>query len=221
MFTGIITHIGIVKQVVTHANDISVTFKTQKDFCKNLSLGDSVAVDGVCLTVVDFTEEGFTADISSETLSCTTFNQICEGLNVNLERCLTLSTPIGGHLLSGHVHGVGVIRTIYQEGRAKIFTIDMPEQLMKYFAPKGTVSLNGISLTVNGISNQSIKISCIPHTLEKTSLQYKQPGDRINIEVDMVILYLDRLLTTNNSENVRLIDLALLQRIVGISRTEH
>jgi riboflavin synthase len=221
MFTGLITHIGKIKKVEKHNGDISVCIETSQNFCESIKLGDSIAVDGVCLTVVDFTHTDFTVDVSMETISCTTFSSACEGLYINLEKCLTLSTPIGGHLMTGHVHGVGVIRSIYQDGRAKIFELEMPEQLMKYFAPKGTVALNGISLTVNFVGTKTIKISCIPHTLEKTTLQYKQPGDRINIEVDVLMLYLDRLLTHDSTDDVRLLDIDILQRLIGVPRTEH
>ncbi len=221
MFTGLVSHIGTIKTVQKHASDITVTIEVDEYFCENIKLGDSISVDGVCLTVVDFTQNSFTVDVSMETISCTTFSNACEGLNINLEKCLTLSTPIGGHLLTGHIHGVGVIHAVYDDGRAKIFEIDMPEELMKYFAPKGTVALNGISLTINFVGTQGIKISCIPHTIEKTTLQYKQPGDRINVEVDVLMLYLDRLLTNESTDDVRLLDIEILQRIVGTSRTEH
>lgn len=221
MFTGLVTHIGTIKKVLKHKNDISIVIEVEEEFCTAMKLGDSIAIEGVCLTVVDFSKTTFTLDISQETLSCTTFDKICEGLKVNLERCISLSTPLGGHILTGHVHGVGEIRAAYDDGRSKIYDIDMPEELMKYFAPKGTVALDGISLTVNHVSTQSIKISCVPHTLEKTTLQYKHPGDKINVEIDLMMLYLDRLLTHDNTDDVRLLDIELLQRIAGMSRTEH
>jgi riboflavin synthase len=139
---------------------------------------------------------------------------------VNLEHCLTLSKPIGGHILTGHVHGVGVIRTVIQDGRSEIYEVDMPKELMKYLAPKGSVSLDGISLTVNAVRQQSISVTIIPHTVSHTNLQFKRAGDRLNIEVDLMCLYLERLVSFETNEDVRLFDSELMERL-GFSRTEH
>lgn len=220
MFTGLIESIGLILRVDKRAQDLSLTIEADLEFMKNMTLGASISVNGVCLTVVDFTGTDFSVDVSHETLSCTSLVDVCEGLHVNLEHCLTLSKPLGGHILTGHVHGVGVIGTIIQEGRSEIYEVDMPKALMKYLAPKGSVSLDGISLTVNAVRQQSISVNIIPHTLAHTNLQYKRKGDRLNIEVDLMCLYLERLVSFEAMDDVRLFDPELMERL-GFSRTEH
>jgi riboflavin synthase len=220
MFTGLIEAIGVIQQVEKGPQDLRLTVSADPDFMKTVTLGASISVNGVCLTVAQFTETSFSVDVSHETLSCTSLSESCEGLNVNLERCLTLSKPLGGHILTGHVHGVGVIRSVIQEGRSEIYEVDIPRELMKYMAPKGSVALDGISLTVNGVRQSSITVSIIPHTLAHTNLQFKRKGDRVNIEVDILCLYLERLVSFDASDEVSLFDPALMERL-GFSRTEH
>jgi riboflavin synthase len=220
MFTGLIESIGIVKNVEKRALDLSFTIEASEAFMKSVTLGASISVNGVCLTAVDFTTAEFTVDVSHETLNCTSLSDVCEGLHVNLEHCLTLSKPLGGHILAGHVHGVGVIRSIIQDGRSEIYDIDFPKELMKYLAPKGSVALDGISLTVNTVRQQSVCVTIIPHTTSHTNLQFKRAGDRLNIEVDLMCLYLERLVSFETLEDVRLFDPELMERL-GFSRTEH
>lgn len=220
MFTGLIECVGVITVVDQRTQDLSLTIQADQEFMKDVKLGASISVNGVCLTVVEFDETTFSVDVSHETLSCTSLNEVCEGLNVNLEHCLTLSKPLGGHLLTGHVHGVGVIRTIIQEGRSEIYEVDMPKALMKYLAPKGSISLDGISLTVNNVRQSSITVTIIPHTTTHTNLQFKRKGDRLNIEVDLMCLYLERLVSFEASDDVRLFDPELMERL-GFSRTEH
>jgi riboflavin synthase len=220
MFTGLIEAIGVIKQVDKRPQDLTLTVSADPAFLKGMVLGASISVNGVCLTVADFTDTNFSVDVSHETLSCTSLNDSCEGLNVNLERCLSLSKPLGGHILTGHVHGVGVIRTIIQEGRSEIYEVDIPRELMKYMAPKGSVALDGISLTVNGVRQSSIVVNIIPHTITHTNLQFKRKGDRLNVEVDILCLYLERLVSFDSGEDLRLFDPELMDRL-GFSRTEH
>jgi len=220
MFTGLIEAIGVIKQVDKRPQDLTLTVSADPAFLKDMVLGASISVNGVCLTVADMTDTSFSVDVSHETLSCTSLNDACEGLNVNLERCLSLSKPLGGHILTGHVHGVGLIRTIIQEGRSEIYEVEIPRELMRYMAPKGSVALDGISLTVNGVRQSSITVNIIPHTLSHTNLQFKRKGDRLNVEVDILCLYLERLISFDSSDDVRLFDPELMDRL-GFSRTEH
>lgn len=220
MFTGLIESIGTVTAVERRALDMSLTIEASESFMKGVTLGASISVNGVCLTAVDFTTADFTVDVSHETLKCTSLSDVCEGLNVNLEHCLTLSKPLGGHILTGHVHGVGVIRSIIQDGRSEIYEIDFPKELMKYLAPKGSVALDGISLTVNTVRQQSICVTIIPHTSAHTNLQFKRAGERLNIEVDLMCLYLERLVSFEAMDDIRLFDPELMERL-GFSRTEH
>lgn len=220
MFTGLISALGMIKKVEKTGKDLTLTIETDSDFLTDTKLGDSIAINGVCLTVTEFNETSFQVDVSIETLSCTTLDEVCEGLHVNLEHCLTLSKPIGGHLLSGHVHGVGVIRTITQDGRSEIYEVELPQELMKYVAPKGSIALDGISLTVNTVRRNTVLVTIIPHTTANTTLQYKRTGDRLNIEADMLCLYLERLLSFESLDEVRLFDFDLMERL-GFSKTEH
>jgi riboflavin synthase len=220
MFTGLIEALGVIKHVDKRPQDLTLTVTADPAFLKGTVLGASISVNGVCLTVVAFTDTDFSVDISHETLSCTSLLEACEGLHVNLERCLSLSKPLGGHLLTGHVHGVGVIRTIIQDGRSEVYEVEIPREIMKYMAPKGSVALDGISLTVNAVRQSSITVNIIPHTLAHTNLQFKRKGDRLNVEVDILCLYLERLVSYDLPEDVRLFDPELMDRL-GFSRTEH
>lgn len=220
MFTGLVENIGVISKVEMGSLDMTITIQTDPVFTKNIKIGASVSINGVCLTVVNFTEDTFSVDVSRETLSCTSLVEACEGLHVNLEHCLTLSKPLGGHLLTGHIHGVGVIRSIIQEGRSEVYEVEMPRELMKYMAPKGSVALEGVSLTVNGVRQNTIVVTLIPHTISHTNLQFKRRGDRLNIEVDLMCLYLERLVSYDVVDEVRLFDPELMERL-GFSRTEH
>lgn len=220
MFTGLIECMGVIAAVERNAQDLTLTIQVDPDFIKDVKLGASISINGVCLTVVSFTPEAFTVDVSQETLNCTSLGDACEGLHVNLEHCLTLSKPVGGHLLTGHIHGVGVVRSVIQEGRSEVYEIELPRQLMKYMAPKGSVALEGISLTVNGVRQNAIIVTIIPHTFTHTNLQFKRKGDRLNVEVDLMCLYLERLVSYDSVDEVRLFDPELMERL-GFSRTEH
>lgn len=220
MFTGLIESIGLISRVEKRGQDSSLVIEAPMSFMKSVTLGASISVNGVCLTAVDFNETEFTVDVSHETLQCTSLSDACEGLHVNLEHCLTLAKPLGGHLLTGHVHGTAVIRSIVQDGRSEIYELELPKELMKYLAPKGSVALDGISLTVNTIRTQSISVNIIPHTLTHTNLQFKRKGDRVNVEVDLLCLYLERLVSFESVDEVQLFDPEFMERL-GFSRTEH
>lgn len=220
MFTGLIESIGLVKRVDRRTQDLTLTLSVNAEFLEGVQLGASISVNGVCLTVVTCTESELSFDVSGETLSCTTLHEVCEGLHVNLERCLTLAKPLGGHILTGHVHGVGVIHSLRQDGKSQIYEIDVPRELMKYMAAKGSVALDGISLTVNAIRQSSILVNIIPHTILHTHLQFKRKGDKLNIEVDILSVYIERLIAFEVSEELSISDPDLLKRLI-FSKTEH
>jgi riboflavin synthase len=158
-----------------------------------IQIGDSIAVSGVCLTAVELTSDGFHVDVSNETLACTTLAQLSEGAPVNLEKSLTLATPLGGHLVSGHVDGIGQVSEIVDEGDARKLAIALPAYLAKYVARKGSICVDGVSLTVNAVSGERFEVQIIPHTLTVTTIGRLVVGSRVNIEVDLIARYLERL----------------------------
>jgi len=164
------------------------------DSGKKTDLGDSIATNGVCLTVVALTGRGFSADVSRETLSLTTLQRLRPGTRVNLEKALTLQTRLGGHLVSGHVDGVGEVVSRRNDGRSIRFRIKAPVDLAKYIAHKGSICVDGISLTVNAVDGAEFELNIVPHTLQETTLGDFMPGRRVNLEVDVIARYLERLL---------------------------
>lgn len=221
MFTGLIGAVGRIGTVTRGDLDICITVDTSNDFAENVALGDSIAVNGVCLTVSQMDGASLTFYVSRESLLCTTFSDILTGDSVNLEKCLTLSTPIGGHMLTGHIHSTAEIRSIEAEGQSWIFEIEVPRDLMKYMVAKGAVALDGISLTINTVSKRCVFINCIPHTMEHTNLKNKQVGDCLNLEIDLMLIYIDRLLTGENFGDVRLVSADIISRALGVKITEH
>ena len=157
-------------------------------------LGDSIAVNGVCLTVIDFDEHAFQADVSNETLACTTLSDLTVGAPVNLETALLPTTRLGGHLVSGHVDGVGEVVALESDGRSLRFTLRAPAELARYIATKGSICVEGISLTVNSVEGREFGLNIVPHTLEETNLKNAEVGRPVNLEVDIIARYLERLL---------------------------
>ncbi|GMQ92039.1 MAG: riboflavin synthase [Gammaproteobacteria bacterium] len=199
MFTGIIEGLGSVSGYEKKARDIRLKIQTNAFDCTKIRLGDSIAVNGVCLTAVETGTDSFVADVSAETLSCTTFSNLKKGNPVNLEQALTLDTRLGGHLVSGHVDGVGAIKARSEVGESTRFQIEAPRELCKYIAAKGSICIEGISLTVNTIEGQIFEVNIVPHTMTKTTLQYCQQGQQVNLEVDLVARYLERLVLDGDS----------------------
>lgn len=197
MFTGIIEEMGIVKSIKSKV----ITIEANKIF-DDLKLGDSVAVNGTCLTVSSFEGKAsakiFNADITSETLSRTNLGDLKSGFKVNLERALTLNGRLGGHIVSGHIDGVGIIKNISKNAEDIELTIEVPPNLMKYIIEKGSVAVDGISLTVAKVNKNYFSIAIIPHTLKETILYYKKAGDKVNIENDIIGKYVEKLLSFNN-----------------------
>lgn len=207
MFTGIIEEMGIVKSIKSKV----ITIEANKIF-DDLKLGDSVSVNGTCLTVSSFSNKIFNADITSETLSRTNLGDLKSGFKVNLERALTLNGRLGGHIVSGHIDGVGIVKNISKKSEDIELVIEVPTNLMKYIIEKGSVAVDGISLTIAKVDNNknNFSVAIIPHTLKETVLYYKKAGDKVNIENDIIGKYVERLLSfndfnfnneTNNKEN--------------------
>lgn len=194
MFTGIIQAIGQVQTLEPRGGDVRLTLSTGKLPLAGLVLGDSVAVNGVCLTAVNLAGGHFAADVSRETLSLTTMGALRPGSRVNLEKALTLATPLGGHLVSGHVDGVGEILERHQDARSWRFRVQAPAGLARYIAQKGSICVDGTSLTVNAVDGAAFELNIVPHTLVETIIGDYQPGTRVNLEVDLIARYLERLI---------------------------
>jgi riboflavin synthase len=194
MFTGIIQAIGTIAALEPKGQDVRVRVQTGKLDLSDVQLGDSIAVNGVCLTAVDLPGDGFWADVSGETLSRTTFAALQKGSQANLEKALTPTTRLGGHLVSGHVDGIGEIISRKTEGRSERFVIRAPNELAKYIAEKGSICVDGISLTVNGVRGAEFELNIVPHTLVETTMSEFKPGTQVNLEVDIIARYLERLL---------------------------
>ncbi len=193
MFTGIIQAIGQIHGIESRGGDARLTLTTGKLPMQGVLVGDSIAVNGVCLTAIALEGGGFAADVSRETLSLTTLGDLRPGSRVNLEKALTLATPLGGHLVSGHVDGVGEVVDRHQDGRSWRFRIRAPSALARYIAHKGSICVDGTSLTVNVVEGAVFDLNIVPHTLVETIFGDYRVGSRVNLEVDLVARYLERL----------------------------
>ena len=199
MFTGIIQAVGRIAQIEAGKEDIRLRIETGKLPLSEVKLGDSIATSGVCLTVTELPGDGFWADVSPETLSLTSLGTKDVGDSVNLETSLTLQTALGGHLVSGHVDGVGQVERIVEDARFWRVTIAAPENLARYIAMKGSICVDGTSLTVNQVEGASFEITIIPQTWEETVFSEYQPGSPVNLEVDVIARYLERLMQYDQS----------------------
>jgi len=194
MFTGIIEAVGQISSLQPRGGDVRVQVKTGKLDLADVRLGDSIAVNGVCLTVVELPGDGFWADVSQETMRRSAFVNLEVGSRVNLEKALTATTRLGGHLVSGHVDGVGKVLSRDEEARSVRFRIETPAALARYIAEKGSITVDGTSLTVNGVDGAVFDLNIVPHTLQETVMGDYQPGRAVNLEVDVIARYLERLL---------------------------
>lgn len=194
MFTGIIQAVGTIQTLQKKGGDVALSVAIGNLPMGHVKLGDSIAVNGVCLTAVQLTETSFVADVSRETLSLTSLGNLKTGSHVNLERALTLQDHLGGHLVSGHVDGLGHVVARRNDGRSEWFEIAAPKELAKYIAAKGSITIDGVSLTVNRVDGCNFEINIVPHTLQETIIGGYQAGTSINLEVDQVARYLERLL---------------------------
>ena len=194
MFTGIIQAIGKVERQQPSGGDLRLGIDCGDLDLSRTRIGDSIAVNGACLTAVELTGQSFVADVSQETLQCTSLGQLELGSPVNLETALTLDTALGGHLVSGHVDGLATLIELEADARSLRYRFSVDAELQHYIAVKGSVTLDGTSLTVNGVEGNQFDVNIVPHTQQKTIFQYYQPGTRVNIEVDIIARYLERLL---------------------------
>jgi riboflavin synthase len=200
MFTGIILAIGRVSAITPKEGDVRLKIQTGKLPIATVQLGDSIAVNGVCLTAVELGTDYFIADVSNETLSRTTLKDAKTGLPVNLELALTPSTRMGGHIVSGHVDGIGTIVDKKSDGRSWRFRVKAPDTIAKYIAEKGSICIDGISLTVNEVDGAVFGINIVPHTLKETTLGTSHIGTKVNLEVDLLARYMERLLQGGSAE---------------------
>lgn len=205
MFTGIIQAVGRVAAIERRDGDARLHIAGLP--LADGALGESIAVSGVCLTAVAFSADGFFADVSAETLACTTLGDWRVGQAVNLERALAVGDRLGGHIVTGHVDGVGEVVARRPDGRSERFTLRAPAELARYIAAKGSITVDGVSLTVNTVSGGEFGVNIVPHTLAHTSLDALRSGSRMNLEVDLLARYLERLLGREAGGGV---DLALL-----------
>ncbi len=202
MFTGIIQAMGQVAAIEAKGIDSRFYIKTADLTLDDVSLGDSIATNGICLTAISLPGDGFWADVSAETLSKTSFRHIKVGSKVNLEKALLPTTHLGGHIVSGHVDGLGKIIERSNAGRSIHFKIQAPKELAKYIAAKGSICVNGISLTVNEVNGAVFELNIVPHTLAETTLFNAQISDEVNLEVDMIARYLERLLLGDKAAEI-------------------
>ncbi len=194
MFTGIILAVGFISAIERKSGDCRLTIATGKLPLHDVVLGDSIAVNGVCLTAVALGSDYFCADVSNETLSRTILNGATVGTPVNLELALTPTTRLGGHIVSGHVDGIGVVTEKQADARSFRFKFKAPDSLAKYIAEKGSICINGISLTVNEVDGAVFSVNIVPHTLQETTLGDARVGTQVNLEVDLLARYLERLI---------------------------
>jgi len=194
MFTGIIEAVGTLTELRRQGEDMALTVHAPGLDFSDVKLGDSIATNGVCLTVVALGDQRYTADVSLETLSRTGFAKAKVGDPVNLEKALMPTSRLGGHLVSGHVDGVGEVKSKSSSGRATEYWIKAPGELSRYIAEKGSIAVDGISLTVNAVQGDVFRLTIVPHTAQETTIARWKPGHRVNLEVDQIARYLERLM---------------------------
>ena len=194
MFTGIIEAVGHISAMQQKGQDVRLTVQVGKLDMSDVALGDSIATNGVCLTVVAFSSDQYSADVSAETLARSGFADYSVGDTVNLEKAMLPTSRFGGHIVSGHVDGVGTVKSINERGKAIEIWVDAPTDLAKYVAEKGSITVDGVSLTVNEVIGTAFRLTLVPHTLKETIIGRYKPGTRVNLEVDVIARYLERLM---------------------------
>jgi len=204
MFTGIIQAKGSIHEVHTSEKGAVLVINLNGLDLTDSNVGDSIAVNGVCLTATELKKNSFTADVSQETLSCTTFSELTEGQSVNLEKSLRLNQGIDGHLVSGHVDGIGEVDSVYTEGVSTRLKIKAMTDLMKYIAKKGSICINGVSLTVNSVVGNIFDVNIVPHTLSSTTLGGLSEKSKVNLEIDIIARHVEQLINHKIDSDVDL-----------------
>jgi len=199
MFTGIVQGVGRVRSVEPHGGDVTLWFDTGELSLAGIEIGGSIAVSGACLTAVQLEPHAFAADVSRETLSLTTAGDWAPGSRINLEKALTAGQALGGHYVTGHVDGVGTVVSRHDDARSVRVEFEVPGELARYVARKGSICVDGVSLTVNGVEGRRFDVNLVPHTLEMTILGDYRAGTRVNLEVDIIARYLERLVAEGRS----------------------
>ncbi len=198
MFSGIVEEMGAVQSVEKGLAGAKFSILASA-ILEDLKVGDSVSVSGACLTATSIDEQSFLVDVSTETLNCTNFGTIVVGTPLNLERAMKLNARMNGHLVTGHVDGLGTLRVREQDGNAIYLTMEAEEDIMRYCVPKGSITIDGISLTINSVTAHSFSVAIIPHTAKVTTIGLKQVGDAVNLESDLIGKYVERLLQANGT----------------------
>ena len=194
MFTGIIQTIGNISRIESKDSDSHIIFKAEKNILDDMKIGDSISVNGVCLSITGKAESTFSVDVSNETMRLTTFSVLKVNNNVNLEKAMVLSDRISGHFVSGHIDGIGIVKEKKKVGRSISFLIEFPADLKKFVSKKGSISIDGVSLTINSVKDNDFYVNIIPHTLSETIMSEYIEGTKVNIEVDLIARYLDKLI---------------------------
>jgi riboflavin synthase len=220
MFTGIILAIGSVVRSEPRDGDIRLTIACGDLDLSRTAPGDSIAVNGVCLTAIELHQQNFVADVSVETMNLTSLGALAAGSPVNLETALTLNTALGGHLVSGHVDGLGTLLEMHTDARSIRYSFEVAPEIQHYIAIKGSVTVDGCSLTVNGIDGNRFDVNIVPHTRQKTVFQFYKTGCRVNIEVDIIARYLERLLQGKADTDAGK-DSQLLETLIKSGFTNH
>ena len=197
MFTGIIQAKGNIQEIISSKEGAHLKINSNTLNLSDSKIGDSIAVDGVCLTVTELSEYWFSADVSNETMACTTFSELSQGQSVNLERSLRLNQGIDGHLVSGHVDGIGEIHSIDEDGDSVRIKVEVQGDIMKYIANKGSICINGVSLTVNSVESNIFDVNIVPHTFSVTTLGELELKSFVNLEIDLIARYVERLYNQN------------------------
>ena len=212
MFTGIIEAVGAVKRLEPMGGDLRFIIDSGSLDMGDVQIGDSIAVNGVCLTVIEFDSASFSADVSNETISLTSLKGLTAGGAVNLEKAMLPTTRMGGHLVSGHVDGLGTVVNKSEDARSIRVEIEVPRELKKYIAVKGSICIDGTSLTVNSVDNCIVGLNIVPHTQERTVIQHYCKGTKVNLEVDLVARYLETLLLNMDDKDRGKVNMELLTR---------
>lgn len=203
MFTGIISAVGKITQLEDRQGDKRLNIDTGNLGLDDIRLGDSIACSGVCLTAVEITDKGFIADVSTETLSLTTIGNWQVGSPINLEKAMQASDRFGGHIVSGHVDGIGEVISLHEDARSWRFRMRAPAELARYIAHKGSITVDGISLTVNHVDGAEFELNIVPHTMINTIMDNYKQGTKVNLEVDLIARYLERLSSVDAAGNNR------------------